>query len=139
MQPQIYVGGEWIPAPRFCIGDTVVHAVDAANEPGVFWYDELDKRPRLFWWYRGIITGLSWDYGRGHGGKWWQPGWIYSIRISQCYEHGCAPEWNSQPIELTEDELKRSRYTARWMKERSQQARLFSLPAPETRMKEGVS
>jgi hypothetical protein len=112
MQAHIRVGHEWMPSPRFAIGDAVVHLVDCPNIPGSEWHDELDDRDRFFYWYRGVVVGVELDYRTRYLGRPFV--WVYRVRIVQAHDE-CAVGrcWDSKPAALLEYEIKPSRYTAR--------------------------
>lgn len=113
MQSQIRIGSEWVPAPKFAIGDCVVHVVDCANTPESEWYDRVDPRPRFFWWYRGVIVSVELDY-RGKW-RWTRSPWLYQVRIATGYDSTELMEtWRKDPVEMSEDELKLSPYTSRY-------------------------
>lgn len=112
MQAQMWIGRDSLPMPKFAIGDAVVHWVDTWNSPDGDWYDELDPRSRFYWWYRGVVVGVEYDYHPKREDQ--QSPWIYKIRIIQNYDGASEGYgWDRPALEMLEHEIKRSAYTAR--------------------------
>lgn len=110
MKSQIWLGDRRIAAPTFTIGDCVVSVLDAERR------DELDPRPRIFEWFRGVITGCYYVSQDQTGNQWRDEGWVYMVRMIDCYTGGHRPTWTDEAEEFCESELKRSHYTPRYFR-----------------------
>lgn len=107
MKSRICIGGEWVSAPKFAIGDAVVHCYQGLND------DENSPKKWHTLWYRGVVIGSYYNRTTKPRTGWYVSGWIYVIEIESCSDGDALHQWTDITEEFPEADLQPSRQLAR--------------------------
>lgn len=107
MKSRICLAGEWVSAPKFSIGDAVVHIYDGLND------DDLSPKKWHQIWYRGVVIGSYYNRATKPRAGWRIEGWVYIIEIETASDGDAVSNWPDITEEFPEEDLKLSRRHAR--------------------------
>lgn len=124
MKSRIWLGGEWVSAPKFAIGDAVVHVYDGPLD------DDASPYKWLVYWYRGVVIGKYYNRNTNKLRQFRDEGWVYLVEVEDGCDGTGIANWLSPWEKFQEHELKSSYLHRRVIQARIQWERNYSPVSP---------